>query len=88
MAIKPTSSRNAKLLASLHPSAAFTLAMQAFTEYEDAGIGITRESAAVSATSNFAFADALGMMAFDILLYAALFWYFDKVRGPVWVCCE
>lgn len=79
MAIKSTSSRGAKLLASLHPSAAFTLAMQAFTEYEDAGIGLTKNTARASATSNFAFADALGMMAFDILLYAVLFWYFDKV---------
>lgn len=38
MALTPTSTRTAKLLACLHPSAAFTLAMGAFTEYEDAGI--------------------------------------------------
>jgi ABC-type multidrug transport system ATPase subunit len=79
MAIKPSSTRTAKLLACLHPSAAFTLAMSAFTEYEDAGQGITRLTAATSATGNFAFADAVGMMLFDVLLYSALFWYFDKV---------
>jgi len=79
MAINPSSGRTAKLLACLHPSAAFTLAMSAFTEYEDAGQGITMLTAATSGTGNFAFADAVGMMLFDILLYSALFWYFDKV---------
>ena len=79
MALKPASSRGAKLLACLHPSAAFTLGMTAFTEYEDAMQGVTRFTWNTSAVGNFAFSDALGMMFVDIFVYAFLFWYFDKV---------
>ena len=74
MAINAASSRTTKLLVSLHPSAAFTLAMTAFTEYEDAQQGVTRYTFATSATGNYAFSDALGMMLIDIFLYFALFW--------------
>jgi hypothetical protein len=34
-------SRHPIQVACLHPSAAFTLASQAFAEYEDSGIGVT-----------------------------------------------
>jgi ATP-binding cassette, subfamily A (ABC1), member 3 len=79
LALSPTSSKSAKLAASLHPSAAFTLAMTAFTEWEDSAIGITRYTFNTSATSNFSFADAIGMMFLDIFLYTFLAWYNDKV---------
>lgn len=79
MGVNDGTSRSFKLLASLHPAAAFTLAMDCFTEYEDAGMGITRYTFNTSASSNYAFSDALGMMFLDIFIYAFLAWYFDKV---------
>ena len=79
MALKPNSGRSVKLLASLHPAAAFALGITAFTEYEDAQQGVTRFTYATSAVGNYAFSDALGMLLIDVFVYAFLFWYFDKV---------
>jgi ABC-type multidrug transport system ATPase subunit len=79
MALKPASGRSVKLLASLHPAAAFALGISAFTEYEDAQQGVTLFTFATSANGNFAFSDALGMLLVDVFVYAFLFWYFEKV---------
>lgn len=79
LALKRDTARWAKFLAALHPSAAFTLAMTSFTDYEDAGVGVTMFTWTTSASTNFAFSDALLMMFIDIFVYSVLYWYNDKV---------
>merc|ERR1712146_508681 len=66
------------MTACLHPSAAFTIAMDSFIEYEDSQIGINWNTWRVSETGNFTFADALMMMFFDIWIFALLTWYFER----------
>lgn len=79
LGLKRDTPRMLKMLAALHPSCAFTLGMSAFTEYEDAGIGVTQYTWTTSASSNFSFADCLLMLFIDIFIYGFLYWYTDKV---------
>jgi len=79
LAINANSSIMSKTVACLHPSAAFTIAIEALTAFEDAGLGITKFTWNDSTSGNFPFSTAIGMMFFDIFFYAVLTWYFDKV---------
>jgi len=78
LAINAQSSKVEKLLVCLHPSAAFTVTMESFIEYEDSQIGINWNTWQTSETGNFTFADGLIMMFLDIWIYAFLTWYFER----------
>ena len=72
-------SRNAIMLASLHPACAFTFGTLAFTEYEAINIGINQYTWDVSMTNPITFRDTLDMMFIDTIVLAFLSWYVTKV---------
>jgi hypothetical protein len=72
-------SRSQILAASLHPAAAFTFGTNAFTEYEGARVGVTRNTWNVSNRYNVTFQDCLNMMIIDAVWMAALSWYLSQV---------
>jgi hypothetical protein len=73
-----TATNSAKTAACLLSPTAFGLALDQLAVYEDQGTGINFSNA-LDLTLNFQFANALGMMAFDIVLYLFLAWYIDGV---------
>jgi len=74
-----TTSRSSILAGCLHPAAAFTYGTLAFTEYEDAQIGITSNTWNVSNTYAITFQDTINMMFIDAIWLGALSWYLDKI---------
>ena len=72
-------SRQTIMAASLHPAAAFTYGTLAFTEYEGANIGVTRNTWDVSNEYNITFRDCLNMMVIDALWMLVLAWYVANV---------
>mmetsp|Transcript_331 Transcript_331/g.689 ORF Transcript_331/g.689 Transcript_331/m.689 type:complete len:1928 (+) Transcript_331:176-5959(+) len=83
--VKSSSNHTAKLLASLHPVAAFIFGMNAFVEYEDTQVGVTTYT--WDTTSNldgYTFRDCLAMMAFDILFWAFMTYYCENVLPSEW----
>jgi len=75
-----TLTRNQILLASLHPACAFTFGTLAFSEYEDAQVGVTFNTWNVSKTYPVTFQDTLNMMFIDFFWLLILSWY----CGHVW----
>lgn len=67
--------RSSILAACLHPAAAFTFGTEAFIEYEDANIGITKDTWNKSNTFNITFQDVLNMMFIDAIWMGVLAWY-------------
>lgn len=74
-----TGSRSTTLAAMLHPASAFTYGTLAFSEYEDAQIGITSDTWTVSNTYPVSFQDCLNMLFIDFLWLAAASWYLNQV---------
>ena len=72
-------SRSQLLAACLHPSAAFTYGTLAFIEYEDASIGITKNTWNTSNEYSITFQDVLTMMFIDAIYLAVLAWYFSNI---------
>jgi ABC-type multidrug transport system fused ATPase/permease subunit len=67
-----------KTAASLLSTTAFGLGLDILAAYEDEGQGVTFANATVF-IRNYSMATALGMMAFDFILYGVLAWYADAV---------
>jgi len=79
-----TSSVSSKLGACILPCTCFALGTDIFGHFEDANIGVTRDTAAVQAAGNLAFGQVLGMLVADWLIYGALAWYFNQVIPSEW----
>ena len=71
--------RSQLLAACLHPSTAFTYGTLAFIEYEDASIGITKNTWNTSSEYSITFQDVLNMMFVDTVYLAVLAWYFSNI---------
>ncbi len=72
-------SRSQLMAAMIHPAAAFTYGTLAFTEYEDADIGVTFYTWQTSTTFPITFQDCLNMMFIDSIWMALLAWYLNHV---------
>lgn len=73
------SSRSTILAAMLHPAAAFTFGTLAFIEYEDANIGVTKDTWNVSNIYPVTFQDSLTMMFVDFIYLGILAWYLNQI---------
>ena len=83
--VKSSSNYTAKLLASLHPVAAFIFGMNAFVEYEDTQVGITSYTWDTTANADgYTFRDCLMMMVFDIFFWAFMTYYCENVLPSEW----
>lgn len=72
--------RSSIAAACLHPATAFTYGTLAFTEYEDANVGVNFYTwNKTQDKSDWTFQDCLNMMLIDALWMAILTWYFNKV---------
>ena len=76
----------AQVMSCLLPPTAFALGSQAFSVFEDGGVGVTfaTSNTAPSETFTFKFSTCLTMMFFDIFLYAGLAWYLQAVIPTEW----
>jgi len=75
-----TLKRSSIAAACLHPATAFTYGTLAFTEYEDANVGVNFYTwNKTQNKSDWTFQDCLNMMLIDALWMAILTWYFNKV---------
>lgn len=75
-----TSDRGTILIACLHPAAAFVYGTLAFTEYEDAQVGVTEYTWDVSYDYPITFKDTLTMLIVDCFVLAFASWYI----GSIW----
>eukprot|EP00742_Colponemidia_sp_Colp-10_P004062 GILJ01004335.1.p1 GENE.GILJ01004335.1~~GILJ01004335.1.p1 ORF type:complete len:1795 (+),score=302.12 GILJ01004335.1:677-5386(+) len=70
--------RNDKMASSLLPPTAFAHCAAVLGNLEQALIGVTSYSISTE-IDNFSFADGIGMLVLDFVLYTVLGWYFDHV---------
>eukprot|EP01038_Epipyxis_sp_PR26KG_P008312 gene8312-11246_t len=75
--INPT--RSQILVSCLHPAACFAYGTLAFSEYEDAQIGITANTWNVSNENPVTFQDVLNMMFIDTIWMGFLAWYIAQI---------
>lgn len=70
-------------LLSLHPITAMSYGLQEIGYLEDAGVGVTVNTAGSSDhSSGFAFTNAIGSLIFDCVLWGVLSWYLNRVIRP------
>jgi ATP-binding cassette subfamily A (ABC1) protein 3 len=72
-------------LVCLHPTAAFTVGLNAFVEYEDVEIGVTFDTWSVTNQPHgFTFRDTCMMLMISIGFWGVLTWYCDNVIPSEW----
>ncbi|CAM9259808.1 unnamed protein product [Ectocarpus sp. 4 AP-2014] len=74
---------NQRRAACLLPSTCLALGTVPLVEFEDAGVGVTSETAG-SSESGFTFNDVITMLIVDVFVYAVLAWYATNVLPSEW----
>lgn len=77
-------------MASLSPTSAASLFAASLVNWERVAAGVTLQTMWLPVTqgSSFCVGSVLWLLAADVLLFAALTWYFDKVRSTHAQCKE
>eukprot|EP00937_MAST-01D_sp_MAST-1D-sp2_P003591 g3591.t1 len=89
-AVRPDTTLASRRSMCLLPPVALAFGVVQFSMFESSGVGVQWDNMA-SVQGNFSFQTAIGMLYLDVILYALLGWYFDKIvpqefgtRLPPW----